>query len=116
MLRQQQPYRIAVRSRGRFVINILDQRQEVLSDRFARPYQDHFEGLDLDTNEHDLPVIARRLGHLVCENHEVHPGGDHIIVVARVVEAESRSGMPLIFYRGTYDTLTGSGRDAYWYW
>ena len=106
----------AVKRRGAFVVNILEQRQEVLSDRFARRGEDHFEGLDVRLNDHDLPILPGGLGHLVCEVEATYPGGDHDIVVARVLHVEARTGVPLIFFRGQYDTLTGDGRDAYWYW
>ncbi len=106
----------AVRSRGAFVVNILEQRQEVLSDRFARRGEDHFEGIDVRMNGHDLPVLPGGLGHLVCDVETIYSGGDHDVVVGRVLHAEARTGMPLIFFRGQYDTLTGDGRDAYWYW
>lgn len=106
----------AVTTRGAFIVNLLEQRQEVLSDRFARRGEDKFEDLEVRLNDHDLPLLPGGLGHLLCEVEATHPGGDHVIVLARVVHCETRSGTPLIFYRGQYDTVTGEGRDAYWYW
>ncbi|MDP8958164.1 MAG: flavin reductase family protein [Actinomycetota bacterium] len=108
----------AVQQRGAFVVNLLNHRQEPLSDRFAKPSEDHFEGVQVELNELGLPVLPGGLGHLVCEVEDMHPGGDHVIAVARVLRCESRQGNPLIFYRGKYHTVSGPGRQAQlqWYW
>jgi flavin reductase (DIM6/NTAB) family NADH-FMN oxidoreductase RutF len=105
----------AVVARGAFVVNILGDGQDELSDRFARAREDHFEGLQPVINRHGLPEL-RALGHLHCRVDAVHPGGDHEIVVGEVVELRDDERLPLIFYRGKYDTLTGHGRQADWYW
>ena len=38
---------LAIQSAGHFAVNILAEDQEEVSQRFARPGQDHFEGLEL---------------------------------------------------------------------
>ena len=107
----------AVRERGAFVVNLLSRRQEATSDRFAKSGADHFEGLDLQHVD-GLPVIGRGLGHLICEVDRTVPGGDHLIVVGRVVACEARDDAPLVFYRGRYHDATAPGREAEidWYW
>lgn len=107
----------AVQQRGWFVVNILSKRQEALSNRFAKPGEDHFEGGEYHLNELGLPVIPRTLGHLVCEVDTTHLGGDHLILMGRVVHCGPSDGTPLVFYRGRYHGLTGRGREAQlWYW
>lgn len=108
----------AVMERGKFLINILGTHQEPLSDTFARPREDHFEGVEVQETSEGLPALHAALGHLVCQVRNGHDGGDHHIVVGEVVRASSVEGAPLIFHRGKYDTLTGGGRDAAfdWYW
>ena len=107
----------AVTERGAFVVNLLSRRQEAISDRFARTGTDHFEGLDVELID-DLPVIGKGLGHLVCEVDTTLPGGDHVIVVGRVVRCVPREDAPLVFYRGRYHDATAPGREAEidWYW
>jgi flavin reductase (DIM6/NTAB) family NADH-FMN oxidoreductase RutF len=106
----------AIQARGAFVVNILADRQDELSNRFARPGGDErFAGIDVRVNAYGLPELPA-LGHLTCRVHEIHDGGDHHIVVAEVLETHIRERRPLIFHRGRYDTLTGDGRDAEWYW
>jgi flavin reductase (DIM6/NTAB) family NADH-FMN oxidoreductase RutF len=108
----------AVRERGAFAVNLLGADQAELSDRFARPGDDHFTGCDVAIHRTGLPVIAGALARLSCEVDAIHPGGDHIIVVGRVLDAETCTAAPLIFHRGRYDALTGQGREAAlaWYW
>lgn len=105
----------AVAARGAFVVNILHERQDGLSDRFARPGEDHFEGVA--TVEHDgLPILKGTLGYVICHTEAAHPAGDHEIVVGAVETVSLERGSPLVFYRGRYDTITGAGRDAELSW
>ncbi len=105
----------AVIARGAFVVNILGDGQDALSNRFARGGEDHFDGLQPVINSAGLPELSA-LGHLHCQVSAVHPGGDHVIVVGEVLHLRDDERRPLIFYRGKYDTLTGQGRQADWYW
>lgn len=92
----------AVLRRGAFLVNLLSEEQQELSDRFARAGDDHFAGLQLEPGYEGLPALPGGLGWLACEVEDVHSGGDHIIAVARVVAAEAREGEPLLFFRGRY--------------
>jgi flavin reductase (DIM6/NTAB) family NADH-FMN oxidoreductase RutF len=107
----------AVQRRGTFVVNILARHQENASDQFARPGEDHFDGVaTLDTVD-GLPVLDGTLSYLVCDLWAMYPGGDHDICVGLVKEANERPRQPLVFYRGRYDTVTGRGRSAeIWFW
>jgi flavin reductase (DIM6/NTAB) family NADH-FMN oxidoreductase RutF len=105
----------AVAQRGAFVVNILREQQDSLSNRFARPGEDHFAGVA--TIEHDgLPILKGTLGYVVCRVDAVHPAGDHEIVLGAVEAVSLERGSPLVFYRGRYDTITGAGRDAELSW
>ena len=107
----------AIRASGAFCINILNERQEDASRRFARPGEEHFDGLELETTPLlRLPAIARALVRVECEVHGLHDGGDHAIVVGRIVSCQYRDGLPLLFYRGKYHQLGTVGSDADWYW
>jgi flavin reductase (DIM6/NTAB) family NADH-FMN oxidoreductase RutF len=92
----------AVRQRGWFVVNILEERQVALSNRFARPNEDRFAGIAYSLNEYDLPVLPDCLGHMVCRVHRIDPGGDHQIILGEVLTGEFRDARPLLFFRGAY--------------
>ena len=58
---------------------------------------------DLDTG---LPLLDGSLGSFECKRHAVHDGGDHFILVGRVLKAmfEPRRD-PLLYFRGKYRRL-----------
>jgi flavin reductase (DIM6/NTAB) family NADH-FMN oxidoreductase RutF len=108
----------AVTASKAFSVNLLAAGQGSTSDRFARPGKDPFSDLSVGFDAEGVPVLSEGLGHLACTTESVHEGGDHLIVVGRVVGGDLREGSPLVFFRGKYDTLTGRGSDAVldWYW
>jgi 3-hydroxy-9,10-secoandrosta-1,3,5(10)-triene-9,17-dione monooxygenase reductase component len=108
----------AVVSRRAFIVNLLAQGQEGLSDRFARRGENHFRDLQPEVDDLGLPRLPGWLAYLVCEVEDIHPGGDHVVVVGRVLRCERRAGLPLIYYQGCYHTLSGQGEPARldWYW
>jgi flavin reductase (DIM6/NTAB) family NADH-FMN oxidoreductase RutF len=98
----------AVVGRGLFAVNLLASHQERVSRRFAAPHEDHFTGVSVREGAFGLPVLSGALAHLICRVDAVHDGGDHVIVVGRVLECSAASGDPLLFFRGAY------GRYAQW--
>jgi flavin reductase (DIM6/NTAB) family NADH-FMN oxidoreductase RutF len=50
------------------------------------------------------PLLIGARGWLDCETHAVHDGGDHSIVVGRVVDARRAGSLeePLTYHRGVY--------------
>lgn len=108
---------MAVGERGAFAISILHARQDVLANRFAQPGEDHFAGLEPRTDELGLPTVPGCAAVLSCSVETTYPGGDHVIVVGRVVGCERREASPLIFLDGRYHAPSGPGRQAEnWYW
>lgn len=87
-----------------FAVNILAADQRALSDRFAAiGLEDRFDGVDLveDGDDHLPPRLAGTLGALTCAVEARHPGGDHTIIVGRVMEARMGDPKdPLIFFSG----------------
>lgn len=107
---------VAVQSQGEFVVNILCKRQEWLSDRFSRPGKDHFDGVDVDYSTRGLPELPGSLASIECLTSEIVPGGDHIVVLGRIVGAKVREGTPLTFFRGRYHQTQDMGHDVPWFW
>ena len=103
---------LAIKKAGRFAVNILGENQEEISRRFARPGQDHFEGLDVAEGPDGLPLIPGCIAYLACTVHDVVEAGDHDIVLANVehCEATANGGNPLLFFQGGYQRLPGPSR------
>ncbi len=90
---------------GNFVVNILEERQEHLSRRFATTSTDKFKGVAWHSGKLGLPVLDNTLAAIECTLRDVLDGGDHTIFIGEVVDAEIREGAPLLYYRRGYHEL-----------
>jgi 3-hydroxy-9,10-secoandrosta-1,3,5(10)-triene-9,17-dione monooxygenase reductase component len=89
-------------------VNVLRERHRELSAAFARPGSDGaWAGVRHHVCSTNCPAISDALATLDCRVDRVYPGGDHEIVIGRVVEIQlhDSTGAPLVFHRGTYATL-----------
>lgn len=94
--------RFAVYAAARFyTIHVLAAGQDTLSHRFVRGGAG-FEGLAHEVTDEGVPVIPGTIARFDCEQHATHDGGDHLIVVGRVIRAHLGSGEPLVFSAGRY--------------
>lgn len=82
-----------------FAIHVLNQDQGDICMNFAREAQ-AFAGTDLRFNEHDVPIMENCLARFECERFAVYEGGDHLILLGRVLQAEMRDGNALTFFAG----------------
>lgn len=91
-----------------FAVNVLAKGQQALSNLFARPSLNTWEGVKFRDGVHGCAVIAGALGTFECARRDVFPGGDHLIVVGEIVcfQAIQRGAEPLVFSQGTYGTFT----------
>jgi 3-hydroxy-9,10-secoandrosta-1,3,5(10)-triene-9,17-dione monooxygenase reductase component len=107
-LRDESETLAALLERRRFAINVLHTSQSDLSERFARrSAADSWDAVAHRTS-HGVPVLEGALATLECELHDVADGGDHSVVIGRVVELEHSAGPeadPLLFYGGGYRAL-----------
>ncbi|MFZ5710795.1 MAG: flavin reductase family protein [Pseudomonadota bacterium] len=84
-----------------YAIHVLALEQEALVRRFTRGGAG-FDGLDHDVTEAGVPVLKDALARYDCERYATHEGGDHLIVVGRLLRVRLRDGDPLVFSQGTY--------------
>lgn len=89
-----------------FVVNILESRQEALSRRFADRHEDRFEGVGYHRSPEGLVLLDGALAHIECEHYANYPGGDHTIIIGRVIGGSTGDGRPLLYYRGGYGSLS----------
>ena len=93
---------------GRFVVNILGEESQNLSDCFAgapSPLpRSAFCGARYSLSRSGLPVLDSALAHLECTVQNVMDAGDHTIYLARVVDlaVSEVHPLPLLYYRGRY--------------
>jgi flavin reductase (DIM6/NTAB) family NADH-FMN oxidoreductase RutF len=91
-----------------FAVNVLAKGQQALSNLFARPSVNTWEGVHYRIGTHGCALIAGALGTFECARRDLVPTGDHLIVVGEVVcfEAVLPLAEPLVFCHGTYGTFT----------
>jgi flavin reductase (DIM6/NTAB) family NADH-FMN oxidoreductase RutF len=87
-----------------FSINILSEDQVDLSSFFANMWEQPEPPDFTFIPWVGAPRLAGTLGAIACKTHEILEGGDHWIVVGRVIELyrEENPANPLLYYRGQY--------------
>ena len=95
----------AFKESGVFVVNILDESQSSLSERFAEPTADKFGAAEFQPGIDGLPVLKDALASIECRLHSAFDGGDHTIFVGVVEKATVRNGDPLLHFRGEYGCI-----------
>jgi len=89
-----------------FAINVLQTGQQPASIRFSTRDEDRFGTTPWSCGEAGAPILAESLGVFECERFAVYDGGDHHILVGRVVKASFDASLdPLLYFRGRYRRL-----------
>jgi 3-hydroxy-9,10-secoandrosta-1,3,5(10)-triene-9,17-dione monooxygenase reductase component len=97
----------AVHQATGFSINILTEGQQDISSYFAGAWKSGPAPAFTFLQWEGAPRLEGSAASLGCDIHAIHEGGDHWIVIGRVIavyrsEAEPR---PLMFFRGAYATI-----------
>ena len=82
-----------------YAIHVLAHSQTDLIQRFIRGGLG-FEGMSYHRNGEGVPLLPGTLARFDCKLHATHDGGDHLIVVGRVLRAAHGTGAPLVFPQG----------------
>jgi len=89
-----------------FAINVLQTGQQPASIRFSTRDQDRFGTTPWSSGEAGAPILEESLGVFECERFAVYDGGDHQILVGRVIKASFDGALdPLLYFRGRYRRL-----------
>jgi flavin reductase (DIM6/NTAB) family NADH-FMN oxidoreductase RutF len=89
-----------------YCVNVLAAQQQALSGRFARKAQHELADEDFVSGDAGLPVLNGALASFECDIDARHDGGDHVILVGRVLAMRaSPEGLPLCYYDGGYREL-----------
>jgi len=89
-----------------YVVNVLCDSQRELSQRFARSVGQRWDDVPHATWDSGVPVLIDCLANLECAREAVYEGGDHVILLGRVLTlAHREDGRPLLYYRGAYRGL-----------
>ncbi len=94
-----------------FAVSILSTAQRALSQRFASPRPGKFDTVAWSPQVTGSPVVEGAVGWLDCEREQVLDGGDHIIIIGRVVAFRTTEREPLTYCRGVYGTFSAVSSD-----
>ena len=93
----------AVISRTRtFGVNILGQEQAHLAYQFAKPQSDKFQGVDVSYGGLGVPLLTDALARIECRVAADVEAGTHKVFLAEVDSADTSTGAPLTYFRGTF--------------
>lgn len=96
-----------------FAVNVLAEEQVDISNRFARPLADKWGALAFASGAVcRFPLIPGALAAMECVHYANYDGGDHLILVGRVVSISRHpaSRRPLVFHGGRYRILDDEER------
>lgn len=85
-----------------FAVNVLTIDQQELSAIFASRGTNKFDGLGCREGLHGLPIFPKYAACFECRTEHRYAGGDHKIIVGRVLRLEGTDVEPLIFYQGHF--------------
>jgi 3-hydroxy-9,10-secoandrosta-1,3,5(10)-triene-9,17-dione monooxygenase reductase component len=88
-----------------FAIHVLAEDQQELSNRFAKTGTDRFANLEVSEGLSGVPLLTHYSTCFQCSVANQYDGGDHVIMVGKVLDFIDHGHRPLIFHRGGYEVL-----------
>ena len=83
----------------RFAIHIIGSEHAAVAYRFATKGADKFWGIEFAGDGTDgLPVLIGAVARLSCATYATYDGGDHVILVGRVQDAQLGANHPAVYF------------------
>lgn len=90
-----------IRTSGRFSVSVLAEHQTDVCKALSRKGDDKFTGVDwVASPQNAAPHFRGAAAWFDCETVQELDGGDHVIVIGRVLYLEGGSCDPLVFHKG----------------
>jgi len=99
----------------RFSVSFLREDQQALSNYFAGAWKEPQPPPFRFVQDQGAPRLEGSLAALICEKQIVHDGGDHWLVIGRVLALHQgvEPHYPLLFFKGKYQNMErGVGKEA----
>jgi flavin reductase (DIM6/NTAB) family NADH-FMN oxidoreductase RutF len=90
-----------------FMVNFLAAQQKELASRFATPLEDKFADTSYQFAPSGCARLNGALASVECVAHDVHPAGDHTIVVGQILDVTLNESVDdaLVFFDGTMSSI-----------
>lgn len=85
-----------------FAVNILAADQIDLSNNFAKPSDNKFADIPHTFGLGQAPLLENCTAQFECENHQILDGGDHWIMLGKVMSFNTSNKAPLLYAQGSY--------------
>lgn len=96
-----------------YAVHVLSETQQDLSNRFARPAANKWEGLPFRDGLFDAPILSGAAALFECRAYARHDGGDHRLFIGEVERfSADPDRRPLVFAQGRYAALHRSDTQA----
>lgn len=88
-----------------FAVNILSAAQIDLSNKFARRAEDKFAGIEYEIGAGSSPILKNCSAVFECEKFNIVEGGDHWVIIGKVVKFHDHGRSPLLYHQGAYSAV-----------
>ena len=88
-----------------FAVNILSNNQRSVSELFASSKENKFSEQKWYHGAKNLPLLDNCACQFLCSTEHRYPGGDHLILIGRVMQINDNGYLPLIYHGGNYQEL-----------
>lgn len=88
-----------------FAINVLSEDQRPVSGLFASQAQDKFDQTPWHPGTAGMPLLDGALAAIVCSREKIVDAGDHVILLGRVIDHQTRDAKPLGYFKGNYFSI-----------
>ena len=100
----------AMRAQGVFGVHFLGDWQAGIASRFASDATNKFADVSYRKDGHTVPCLTGCLRSMICRLETEFPGGDHSIVLGRIIELDPidgdwAAGSPLVFFDRRFHLL-----------
>ena len=96
-------YRIMIDA-DNYAINVLSSNQAKVALDFVKN-KDPFKKIKFHLSKNQVPIIENSLAVFECQKKDVFDGGDHSIILGKVLKYSFFEKKPLFFYKGDFGTL-----------
>ncbi len=88
-----------------FAVNVLSGAQIELSNKFAKRGEDKFNGVEFEIGHGHVPLFKNTSAAFECEKYDIIEGGDHWIIIGKVIRFHDHGRSPLLYHQGAYSTV-----------
>jgi len=100
------------RASNHFVVNILASDQKRLAVKFSRSASDKFVDVATSSGLGGAPLIADAVAQLECAVEHRYPGGDHELVIGRILRITASEKAPLVYGHGDFWDFPSRAADV----